>query len=108
MVLHLVDWNGDRSRPAKLQLRTASFFGDHPLEISLRVPKTYEASAHAAAEQSARSQRQPGDRLGGRQADAYEPLVRETSLAALPAGEFTIVEVPPLDPWGLLVIRAKK
>ena len=108
VVLHLVDWNEDGPRRARLKLRTASFFGDRPLEILLRVPKAYEASAHAAAEQAARSQRQPGDRLGGRQADAYEPLVQETSLAAIPAGEFTIVEVPPLDPWGLLVILAKK
>lgn len=108
VMIHLVDWNEDKSRPARLRLRTAAFFGEQPIDIRLRTPRDYVAAAHARAEQEAGVLRQPGERRGPRQAAAYETLVQESNLATTTQGDFTVVEIPPVNPWGILVVTAKK
>jgi len=108
VVIHLVDWNEKASQPAVLKLRTAAFFGNQPLDIQLRTPKPFDAAAHTDAEEKARSLRKPTDRLGPLQSAAYEPLVQHLHLDTTPSGEFTRIELPPLDPWGILVVTPKR
>jgi hypothetical protein len=74
VTIHLVDW-GEQSKPCHVKLRTASFFGGKPLVAGLKVP-----------------QRKGAD--GG--------TVRHTP--AIITGEFTVVEVPALNPWGILFV----
>jgi hypothetical protein len=107
VIIHLVDWNENASRPAVLKLRTAAFFGNQSLAIQLRTPRAFDAAAHASAEEIARSLRKPTDRLGPLQSAAYEPLVQLLNLATTPSGEFTLIELPPLNPWGILVVTPK-
>ncbi len=88
VVIHLVDWSEHPHRFA-LQVDPARFFGDRPLEIRLLLPKPYVESEHRAAEQS-------GD---------FRPLCRTVLLAT---GRVASVDIPALDPWGIVVVEPSK
>ncbi|MFZ5830301.1 MAG: hypothetical protein ACOY3P_09435, partial [Planctomycetota bacterium] len=79
-----------------------------PLSVTLRVPKRYAAPMHAEAERKAQSMRATGERLGPAQAVAYEALVDSHTLATIVDGDFTTIDLPPLTPWGLLVVQARE
>jgi hypothetical protein len=88
VVVHLVDWSDD-PQPCHLQLDPAAFFGDRPLQIRLLRPAPYEREQHAAAEQTGE----------------FPALSREEMLAT---GYVTSVQLPALEPWGILVVEPQQ
>jgi hypothetical protein len=89
VAVHLVEWG--EPQPLSIVLENAHFFGGEPA-VRLLVPPGYDRSAHNAAEQR-------GD---------YSGLARTVDLAARVEGPETVVEIPPLAPWGILVVSAGK
>jgi hypothetical protein len=85
VVVHLVDWSKEPA-PFKLILEPERFFGDQPLRVRLLRPKPYDRAAHEAAEETA----------------SFQSLSQEMLLAE---GRRTSVEIPALEPWGLLVVE---
>ena len=85
VVTHLVDWSGE-PQSLTVSLNPEALFAGRPVRISLITPKPYDRQAHVAAFDS----------------HDYAPLVVETVLGD---GWATTVQVPPLRPWGLLVVR---
>lgn len=85
IVVHLVDWSA-HPRPFTVSLNPDVLFAGRPLSVSIITPKPYDRASHAAAFAS-------GD---------YRPLLQESPVAS---GLVTTLEVGPLQPWGLLVLR---
>jgi hypothetical protein len=104
VVVHLVDWDEQASKPFKLRLRTDSFFPGSKLSVTLRVPAPYDSRAHADAEQHAQEIRDSDELMGPAQATAYESLVQTRELVTMIEGPFTVIEIPTMDPWGILII----
>ena len=90
VAVHLVEW-GEESRPFTLKLRTAAFFAEKPLAAKLLVPPGYDAPAHRQAEES-------------RDCSA---LMEAAEVRCTVENQWTVVEIPALDPWGVLVVAAK-
>ncbi|AOS45895.1 hypothetical protein Verru16b_02986 [Lacunisphaera limnophila] len=84
VVVHLVDW-ADEPHSFRLNLPAHRIFSGRPFRAELIVPKTYDAAAHERAFTS-----------GG-----YEPLVERLELPLAPDGGLVL---PPLHPWGILVL----
>ncbi len=91
VAVHLIEW-GSESKPFVLALQNASFFGPKPLSLQLSVPAPYDRAAHRKAEDS-------GD---------FSPLARAVELEPKTKEGLTLVEVPPLNPWGILLILPKQ
>ena len=104
VVVHLVDWDEQAPKPFKLRIRTDAFFPGTDLAVSLRVPMPYDGQAHTDAERAAQDMREGDERMGPAQAEAFEPLVKTRELVTKTEGPFTVVEVPAVDPWGILII----
>ena len=85
VVVHLVDWSAE-PQPFTISLNPNSLFAGRAMDISLVTPKPYDRRAHFTAFETGN----------------YESLVEEVSLAE---GQVTICHLPPLRPWGLLVLR---
>ena len=85
-------------------MKTARFFGGKPLKATLLMPVPYDRAAHEKAEETARKMLKPGERSGPRQAPAYAALKKALHLKTTVEGEWTSVDVPPLNPWGILVV----
>jgi hypothetical protein len=107
VVVHLAEW-GRTPKPAKLMMKTARFFGGKPLKATLMMPVPYDRAAHEKAEEAARKMLEPGERSGPRQAPAYAALKKELHLKTTIEGEWTLVDVPALNPWGILVVSHGK
>jgi hypothetical protein len=91
VAIHLIEW-GSESKPFALALKNAGFFGPKPLSLQLFVPSQYDRAAHQKAEQT-------GD---------FSPLAKAVELKAEMQGGLTTVEVPALNPWGILVVSPKQ
>lgn len=87
VVIHLVERG--QGLPAMLRLPTARFFGKSPLQLKLRVPVPYDAALHAKAEEDKN----------------YRSLIHETTLSTTTEGPWTLVSVPTLNPWGILIVE---
>lgn len=87
VAIHLVE--KEKGVPATLRLPTARFFGKHAIKVTLREPLPYDASLHAKAENTKN----------------YRSLIRETTLTTTTDGAWTLVSVPALNPWGILVVE---
>jgi hypothetical protein len=87
VVIHLVE--REQGAPATLRIPTARFFGHGALRVKLRVPLPYDAALHAKAEQD----------------KDYRSLIRETTLATTTEAAWTLVPLPTLSPWGILVVE---
>jgi hypothetical protein len=87
-VIHLVEWAAD-ARPFALRLRRAPFSGDRPLSLTLWVPSPYDPDLHRKAQDSG----------------VFSAMTAEAPAETSTDGESTIVRVPALHPWGILVIR---
>ena len=87
VVVHAVDWNG--SGPARLRLNGKELFAGRPLCVELRVPPPYSAAAHKRAESK----------------QDYAALSTARTLRTQRDGPWTAVDLPPLAPWGILVVR---
>jgi hypothetical protein len=87
VVIHLVE--REHGEPATLRIPTARFFGKNALQVKLRVPLPYDAALHAKAEQD----------------KDYRSLIRETTLATTTEGPWTLVPIPRLNPWGIIIVE---
>jgi hypothetical protein len=86
VVIHLVDWN--KPDPFKMKLRKDFFFDSGELSAVLQVPVAYHEPLHDKAERS----------------KDYSALKKEVSLPMRDEGDLIILEIPVLDPWGVLII----
>jgi hypothetical protein len=103
VVVHLAEW-GRKPSPATLMMKTARFFGGKPLKATLLMPVPYDRAPHEKAEESARKMLKPGELSGPQQAPAYAALKKELHLKTTVEGEWTLVDVPALNPWAILAV----
>ncbi len=87
VAIHLVE--KEKGAASTLRLPTARFFGQHKFKVTLREPLAYDASLHAQAEKDKN----------------YRSLIRQTILPTTTEGSSTLVSLPPLKPWGILVVE---
>jgi hypothetical protein len=87
VVIHLVE--REKGAPTTLRLPTARFFGANAIRVTLREPLPYDAALHSKAEKD----------------KDYRSLIRETPLTTTTEGEWTLVSVPALNPWGILLVE---
>jgi len=88
IVVHLIEW-GQRGRPFTVKLRRTHFGGRRRRSYELLTPAPYDPDAHRQAQRS-------GD---------FSPLCKRRTLPTTQIGTLELVQVPPLEPWGILVIR---
>ncbi len=86
VAVHLIDWG--RAGAFRAKLRTALFFGGKPLRVELRTPKRYDRKRHDQAEQSKK----------------YDELSATSLLGVAADGKWSVVRVPSVKPWGILVV----
>lgn len=89
-VIHLVDWR-ETPQPFVLALRNDSFIPDQERAVSLYVPSRFDPAAHAKASQT-------GD---------YSALMERQAVKTALKAEHTEISVPPLAPWGIILIDRK-
>jgi hypothetical protein len=84
-VVHLVDWS---EKPASFEVNIdpTCFFGSKPLKYTLLVPAPYDKQAHEQAWKT----------------KDYSRLIQKIILSS---GYLTAVKLPPLNPWGILLIE---
>ena len=87
VVIHLVE--REEGGPTTFRLPTARFFGANAIKVTLRVPLPYDAALHSQAEKG----------------KDYRSLIRETTLTTTTEGAWTLVSVPALNPWGILLVE---
>ena len=86
VVVHLIDLS--EPTPFVIRLRRRAFFDSAPVAVALRTPVPYDAGLHEEAETS----------------KAYESLSCPTPLPTTSEDDWTVVEIPALRPWGLLIV----
>jgi len=89
VVIHLIDWG--EPKPCTVALRNAAFFGPGQLTVRLLIAPEFDRAAHDKADQT-------GD---------YSPLAKTIAVRSRDADGATMVEIPPLQPWGSLVVAPK-
>ena len=87
VIIHLVE--REQGATTTLRLPTARFFAKHAIKVTLREPLPYDAAMHAKAEKDKN----------------YRSLLREVPLTTTIEGSWTLVSVPALNPWGILVVE---
>jgi len=87
VVIHLVEWG--QGAAAVLKVRSEPVLGEAAVRVELRLPRPYDAQAHAAAEAS----------------KDYQGLISKASLKASRQRPWMSIEVPALNPWGMVVIE---
>ena len=87
VAIHLVE--KEKGAPTTLRLSTARFFGQQKLKVTLREPLPHDAMLHAEAEKDKN----------------YRRLIRQTVLPTTTDGASTLILLPPLKPWGILVVE---
>ena len=88
IVIHLIEW-GARGQPFTVKLRRTYFGGRRRRFCELLTPVPYDPDAHRQAQRSGN----------------FSALSRRRRLPAREVGVVTLVQVPPLEPWGILVVR---
>jgi len=89
VMVHLVEWSG--SGNTTVRLRTDNFFNGASLNIKLWTIKGYNESEHDNAESSGDYSSLKWDRTG--------------DITVTVNGDWTEVNIPDLDPWGVLVVE---
>lgn len=87
VVVHLVDWS-DHPQAVVLRLRKASFFKASGLAVQLLTPAPYDQASHEHAEATKN----------------YSALIDTQTLKTATDGDFVVVTVPAVAPWGMLVV----
>ena len=64
----------------------------------------YDKATHEKADSHAERMREKGQGRGARQAQAYASLSESVEVESTVKGEFTIVQVTALNPWGMLIV----
>ncbi len=103
VVVHLVDWSDDKSG-FDLALKNDCFFRSSRLNVKLLTPAEYSKQAHEAAEAVSMEMLEPGEFMSAKQAKAFASLSDENLLKTRTTGGLTSISIPPLKPWGILVI----
>lgn len=85
IVVHLINWS-NLQQPFNVSLNPQALFAGRPVSVSLVTPKPYDQALHHQAFDTR----------------DYSALSQTTPLAE---GAVTTCEVPPLQPWGMLVIK---
>ncbi len=85
VVIHLVDYS-DEPAPFTVILDPLRLFGNRPMKLRLLVPPDYVRSVHEAAENT-------------------QDFASLSKCLALPGGCMTMVRIPTLKPWGMLVLE---
>lgn len=106
VVIHLVDWR-EHPESSVIRLLGAALFPGRELRVTLRMPDPYDRDMHEGAEIKAQALRANGELLGTAQQAAYETLVVAQELSLEAEGDHTRIELPPLAPWGILVVEAQ-
>ena len=88
IVVHLVDWS-ENPEPFEVSLNPARFFNQNPLNIKLLVPASYNRVDHQNAEHT----------------KSYQILSKNM---VLKGGYTSLIHIPKLMPWGVLVIEPDK
>ena len=88
--IHLVEWSAD-AKPMTLRLRTENFTARGALNVKLMVPPPYDAAIHRDAQ----------ERLD------FTALAVEAPVDVSVAGGVTVVKLPALHPWGILVVEGR-
>lgn len=91
VVVHVVDWRS-APEPFVLKLRTACFFGDESIMGDLLIPSPYDTDVHANAEENG----------------SFSQLIRKQELRIEVQGDTTLISVPSLGPWGMVVLAPGK
>ena len=91
VVVHVVDWSG-RGDSTVVRIDRRRLPGQGPLRATLLVPAPYTEEIHREAE---------------RRSD-YWQLARTVEIATRTAGDDTECTLPPLSPWGLLLLNTSK
>lgn len=86
VVIHLVAATSEKTGPMRVMFDPRRFFGGRPLKLRFLAPAPYAAVAHERAEASR----------------DFAPL---STTIELPSGRVSVVELPDVDPWGILVIE---
>jgi len=85
-VTHLARW---RDEIATVRVRSAGVFGGTAFDVRLLAPPPYDRDAHDLAEDTA----------------DYGALRFELPIPVTTEGEWTVLEVLPMTPWGVLVLE---
>jgi hypothetical protein len=88
VVLHLVE--SSKGEAAKLSVQTAALSGSRDVTCTLLTPMPYNQVDHKSAAKSGK----------------YQALLRAVALKAIVNDGKMVVDIPPLSPWGVLVVRA--
>ncbi|MBN1342514.1 MAG: hypothetical protein JXQ73_07530 [Phycisphaerae bacterium] len=91
IVIHLVEW-ANESKPFTLELRSATFSAGKLPEMTLHVPSPYDKEVHATADRT----------------NDYSPLSKATRLTPTVQADYTVVSIPALNPWGIVVVDSGK
>ncbi len=89
VIIHLIEWG--EPRPLRIRLNVPAFFETGEISVSLKSPVPYDAKLHAEAEEK----------------KGYANLSQTTVLPITVQGDWRLVEVPALTPWGMLVVSKK-
>lgn len=90
VVVHLIDW-GKQPSPFVIKLRSRAFFASGAVAITLHIPVRYDARLHKKTEES----------------QTYALLSRDIVLPTTPQDDWIVVEIPALQPWGILTVSRK-
>ena len=86
VVIHLVGARNNQTGPMRVTFDPRRFFGGRSLKLRFLAPAPYDAAAHEKAEASR----------------DFAPL---TTATELPGGRVSVVQLPGVDPWGILVVE---
>jgi hypothetical protein len=88
VAVHVVDWSGDGDS-ALVRIDRGSLPMREPVRAALLVPPRYVAETHREAESSG----------------AYQSLKHEVAVAVRRVGNDLECSLPPLSPWGILLLK---
>lgn len=107
VVIHLVNWS-ENQNAFEIELQNDNFFPSSRLDIKLIRPVAYNQTLHEQAEAKALAMLAPGEYLSGKQAPAYKTLSETITPEYESNTNETVVQIPSITPWAILVIEEDK
>ncbi len=90
VVIHIVDWR-DQPQSFLLTIRNDRFFRGKEIAVKLCVPPRFERDVHARASEQ----------------NNYSSLTKKENVQAVVKENRTEIPVPPLNPWGIVILESK-
>lgn len=87
VVIHLVDW-GEIDKTIQLKLKTSDFFNGEPILVKMLVPAKYNFLDHKKAQIE----------------NDYSNLSVKVNISIQRANGYTLIDLPPINPWGMLLV----